>query len=468
MKDTILTSFSQDQFNRKPIATNLTNILLAKEDSLVISLDSDWGTGKTTFVQMWKDMLSTEEQYQSQFETIYFNAWENDYTKNPLLALFTEIHSEIHKDENKKQLKKFYNRAKPFLKVGVTSAVKLATAGILNLDKIDLGEFPEHELIELAEKIGDIGIQEVFKERDIRETFKKELLTFSENSGKKIIFFIDELDRCRPNFAIELLEAIKHLFDINNFAFIVSIDKEQLSHSIATIYGQNMDTVGYLRRFFDLDYKLPSPDLHKYTEVKNQDVFKSYDNTFFFSFFLENLITLYNFSLRDIDKLYYYLELLLPQIPNFQPKREMKINPYPHTIVCYLYANLIVLKIKEPIIYKKIMDDNYTVDEILKHIKTINIEDYNTLVGNNGIVWHTKSLQQFINPLLSAYLELNLKTYIPNWDKQLSSTDEYIIKLTDKNKCQDHWCYNQINLIDLLIQYNIKDKLAFINDFKQN
>ena len=82
MKNIILNSFSQDKFNRKPIAQNLTNIILSKDEPLVISLDSAWGTGKTTFIQMWKNMLNDEKVYQEKFETIYFNAWENDYIKD--------------------------------------------------------------------------------------------------------------------------------------------------------------------------------------------------------------------------------------------------------------------------------------------------------------------------------------------------------------------------------------------------
>ena len=99
-----------------------------------------------------------------------------------------------------------------------------------------------------------------------------------------MIFFIDELDRCRPNFAIELLEVIKHLFYIDNFIFIISIDKDQLSYSIANIYGHNMDTEGYLRRFFDLDYTLPRISSKEYIDLISDDIFKDFANTDVFQF----------------------------------------------------------------------------------------------------------------------------------------------------------------------------------------
>ncbi|QDE47832.1 hypothetical protein EIN43_17235 [Enterobacter hormaechei] len=61
--------------------------------------------------------------------------------------------------------------------------------------------------------------------------------------------FIDELDRCRPNYAIDMLETIKHLFDINNVVFVIATDKEQLSHSICSVYGSGFDATRYLDRF---------------------------------------------------------------------------------------------------------------------------------------------------------------------------------------------------------------------------
>ena len=147
--------------------------------------------------------------------------------------------------------------AKLVTKVGV----KVGTAGVLDLDKVNLGDYTEDTILDLAGKLGEFSIKEIVASKSIRTKFKEVMSEYQKENGKKIIFFIDELDRCRPTFAIELLEVIKHLFNIDNCIFIISIDKEQLSHSVSTIYGQNMDTIGYLRRFFDLDYRLPKLDV---------------------------------------------------------------------------------------------------------------------------------------------------------------------------------------------------------------
>ena len=275
MREDKLKSFDDDIYNRKVIAENLTKIIEVQEEPMVISLDSEWGTGKTTFVTMWKDLLDNDEKYSSKFNTLYFNAWENDYITDPLLALVSEIEAEIKREDSK--FKKNFNKVKqvilPMAKLVTKVGVKVGTAGVLDLDKVNLGDYTEDTIMDLASKLGEFSIKEIVASKSIRTKFKEVMSEYQKENGKKIIFFIDELDRCRPTFAIELLEVIKHLFNIDNCIFIISIDKEQLSHSVSTIYGQNMDIIGYLRRFFDLDYRLPKLDVHMYMD--NNTSYKS-------------------------------------------------------------------------------------------------------------------------------------------------------------------------------------------------
>nr|WP_294574744.1 P-loop NTPase fold protein [uncultured Romboutsia sp.] len=456
-----LNSFSQDLFNRKCIAENLTKIIESKNKPMVISLDSDWGTGKTTFVTMWKDLLDNDSNYNSKFNTLYFNAWEHDYIKDPLLAIFSEIEIQIKEDDPllKQQFDKVKSKFSPYLKLGATTIFKMLTRGALDLDKIDLGETNEDELISLAEKLGDLAIQEVSASKNIRSELKKEMSKYQESSCKKIIFFIDELDRCRPSFAIELLEVIKHLFDIDNFIFIISIDKEQLSHSVSTIYGQNMDTVGYLRRFFDLDYKLPKIDTKKYIDIKNSIIFKDYTNTGYLEVFLKELFKIENFSLRDIDKAYYYIELLLPLINEFND-HGTKFNTTYIMIISYIYSVLIMAKIKKPIIYKQIINSNYKLDEILNHFTTPNFLDYR----NNIVNYHPEPLQFIVNNLLKKYLEINL---IVDSSKNLYdlNPENFMVGLKEKD---GSYVYNaKFSLLELFKEprLNIQSKLEFIEGF---
>ena len=77
--------------------------------------------------------------------------------------------------------------------------------------------------------------------------------------GKPLVLVIDELDRCRPSYAVALLEAAKHLFMVDHIVFVLAIDRAQLTHSVKVLYGDTFDAEGYLQRFFDVDYRLPSP-----------------------------------------------------------------------------------------------------------------------------------------------------------------------------------------------------------------
>lgn len=459
-----LSTFEEDIYNRKIIAENLTKIIDSQNDSIVISLDSEWGTGKTTFVTMWKDMLDSNEKYNSKFETLYFNAWENDYIKDPLLAIFSEMEKQIHEEDSelKKGIDKIKIKVKPFGKAVASAGVKVVTAGILNLDGVTLGDFNEAELIKLSEKLGELSIKEISADKTIRLKFKEEMTRYQRDINKKIIFFIDELDRCRPTFTIELLEVIKHLFNIENFIFVLSIDKQQLSHSVSTIYGQNMDTIGYLRRFFDLDYKLPKIDLKTYTENKSNTMLKDKYNIDLFKMFIKEMFIDEKFSLRDVDKAYYYISLLIPLIEEFNEEGNYK-SVYIATI-SYLYAILITAKIKNPILYKQIIDREYEVDNIINKFNVPNLDHYK---GNIVGGWHQKPLQKVIEPILKLFLQLNLR-YSKEEYVHESYEDEFSVGYKDDEGRFGYDKKFDLNLLFEKKESNIINKLEFINSFQIN
>lgn len=457
-----LSTFEEDVYNRKIIAENLTKIIDSQDDSIVISLDSEWGTGKTTFVTMWKDMLDSDEKYNSRFETLYFNAWENDYIKDPLLAIFSEMEKQIHEEDSKfkKGIDKIKIKAKPFGKAVVSTGVKLATAGILNLDGVALGNCNEAELIKLSEKLGELSVKEISADKTIRAKFKEEMTKYQQDINKKIIFFIDELDRCRPTFTIELLEVIKHLFNIDNFIFVLSIDKEQLSHSVATIYGQNADTLGYLRRFFDLDYKLPKIDLKTYIKNKSDIVLKDKYNIDLFKMFIKEIFIAKKLSLRDIDKAYYYLKLLIPLVKEFNEKGDYK-SVYIATI-SYLYATLIAEKIKNPILYKQVIDGDYSVDDFIKKINVPNLDHYKEERIDG---WHQIPLQQVIKSVLESFLILNLRFRKEDFITSIKK-NEFMVGLKNEDGSFERGYEFDLELLFRDNQLNIINKLEFIESFE--
>ena len=74
-----------------------------------------------------------------------------------------------------------------------------------------------------------------------------------------MVFIVDELDRCRPTFAIELLERVKHVFDVPNILFVFGLNRDELCKSLRSVYGE-IDADVYLRRFFDFEFNLPAAD----------------------------------------------------------------------------------------------------------------------------------------------------------------------------------------------------------------
>lgn len=75
-------------------------------------------------------------------------------------------------------------------------------------------------------------------------------------SAPPVVIIIDELDRCRPTYAIKLLEEIKHLFDVAGLIFIFGMHGQQLAHSVNAAYGANFDGASYLKRFMKRRYTL--------------------------------------------------------------------------------------------------------------------------------------------------------------------------------------------------------------------
>src|SRR5690554_3950746 len=78
--------FEHCKLNRKQYASILTDIVSIYSDGFVLAINNEWGTGKTTFVKMWQQYLKNKD-----FQTVYFNAWENDFDRNPLIAILSEL-----------------------------------------------------------------------------------------------------------------------------------------------------------------------------------------------------------------------------------------------------------------------------------------------------------------------------------------------------------------------------------------
>ncbi|GIU34322.1 hypothetical protein TUM4644_35540 [Shewanella colwelliana] len=381
--------FLNDELNRLESAEVLTQFVLSTQDPMVVCLDAPWGQGKTTFLRMWEQHLKD-----SSVPTIYFNAWENDFTDDALVSIIGEISSgidELSTPEDISKTKEYLDKAKGFgvtlLKRTVPVAAKVATAGALDLDKVT-----EQALAGFAESIAKEELESYEKSKKTLSAFRdslQELATSfsSKEDPKPLVFIIDELDRCRPNFSIEVLEKAKHFFNVSNIVFVLGADKTQLGHSIKAVYGQDLNVNGYLRRFIDFDYLLPPPEKGLFVKA----LFKKFDFNSYFSTktgrdsryegnqaleIFSEFFEIYSLSLREQEHCCSLLSLAIRTTPS-------DYSLYP-LFLCYL----IVLKVKEPDLYKSFVNEDMTPTELFEHLSAKDGSE--ELISNNyGAVLET-------------------------------------------------------------------------------
>jgi hypothetical protein len=254
--------------------------------SFVLNIDADWGAGKSFFVERFAKTLELEGHIVARI-----NAWRDDHVEDPYVAIMAAIDSSFApyaKSETK--LEKAWNIAKSqggplALRVlgGVGKAivkryVDLAPGELL--DSFDTSGSLESVMVEVAtetssteiEKLVDASLEKMIGEfqkadaaiTNFRTKLEVAIATIAAASKSAPLFIVvDELDRCRPTYAIQLLERVKHLFDVDGVVFVFATNSEQLQHSITGAYGANFDGFRYLKRFFDRTYIFKTPTIDK-------------------------------------------------------------------------------------------------------------------------------------------------------------------------------------------------------------
>ena len=261
--------FQNDLLDRKPYIETLTGLLGAVQGPCVLALDSEWGGGKTTFLKLWAAHLRKEG-----FAVAEFNAWETDFSSEPFVALSSKLREQFEAappESLAETTKHFSEVAKRVALHTAPVAIRLLSQGLLDSGSIErliadhLATRAEDRLKEFDEAQSSITeFKEILNEGAKRLSMP--------HKNRPLFVMIDELDRCRPSYAIELLEFAKHLFSVDKIIFVLAINQAQLSKSIEGVYGAGFDAKGYLRRFFDIDYPLPSPKRENFVLQTLRDI----------------------------------------------------------------------------------------------------------------------------------------------------------------------------------------------------
>lgn len=256
-----------DLMGRKPSADFLTTYLLANGHIKVLNVNSPWGSGKSFFLERWSKVLAENHV------CVNFNAWDSDYTTEPLVALISCIEQQVVDPlalESTEVGRNIINVSSNLIK----KAGPLILKGLVKkFSGVEIDELIGEGAGEAADDVIKALIEEQAETKQNVAEFKREVLTRLKsaaiNQGKQApaFIFIDELDRCRPTYAIELLERIKHFFELEDCRFIIASDSAQLAHSIRAVYGQGFASERYLNRFFDAEFNLDNQDI--YTIVHN-------------------------------------------------------------------------------------------------------------------------------------------------------------------------------------------------------
>lgn len=274
----------KDIFGRKAFGEDLKRLFENVEDPLVAILDAPWGSGKTVFAKMWCGMMRNEG-----FPVIYFDAFANDYMNDAFLCLASEIIEVSNKDKaftdsaKKKFVECSKNVGKALLKTGVKAGIKALTLNLIDKDDLealksaasDLSKEAEAEL----EKYIDRKFDEYGKEKHFFASFRdalnklvaerEEVETTPQTAddvpdaippNRPLIIVIDELDRCRPPFALELLEKIKHFFSVPGVHFLLVTHLEQLESVVEHAYGIRNNASIYLHKFYNVFMELPKTE----------------------------------------------------------------------------------------------------------------------------------------------------------------------------------------------------------------
>lgn len=299
--ENLLNTYVKDTIARNKDVFRFAKILDSIDTNCSIALDGNWGSGKTFFVKQvkmlldaynefietvseddefliknqWRKHRSNQEANLQSQVCVYYDAWENDNDDDPVLSLVYSILKDVDAE---------------FSVEGNTGYIEMA-ANLLEC-------FTGRTWGKVVENLKSTDpLKELKGAKNIEATVKEFLDSLLIEKGNRLVIFIDELDRCKPSYAVRLLERIKHYFADDRISFIFSINTNELQHTIKQYYGNEFDASRYLDRFFDLRISLPPADMRRFYQSLAFN-----DSRYYYDITCGAVIKAFQFELRDIAK----------------------------------------------------------------------------------------------------------------------------------------------------------------------
>lgn len=372
--------FKNDWLKRQEFSNQLTNIIKNNsEESFVIGLSAQWGEGKTTFVKMWQKQMEN-----AGINCIYFDAFEYDYMENVFLSIAIEIYN-FAKNKDLALSTNYLEESKSVF--SHLQSIKMNTSPII-LESQLFDKPDEVNKNTVADDIEDNlnyllnnAFNQAINHKEVFTSFKKSLSILASSTSSKnlpLIIIIDELDRCKPNYAVEVLEKIKHLFLVDNVVFVLSMHHEQLEESIKKVYGSNLDAHTYLQKFIDYPTRLPkanfSLDRSTGDYLRNQInflKFREFDSSPYVFRLFAILSNYYDLSHRQINKALYTFKMFIDsQDINFGIEFQK---------AC-LYIFVSILKVANNELIQKIRTNSVSMKDMNNELGSLYSKDHSDVV----------------------------------------------------------------------------------------
>ena len=351
--------FKNDRLDRKETAEVLTNLLGSIHGPCVLALDATWGMGKTTFLRMWKSKLEKEG-----FRIVMFNAWDTDFADDPFLALSEELHAtlKLHLGDGQDAATELRNAARQVLATAGPALIRTLLTSTLGPTGGDIATGAWQALV-------DKSVSQYGEAKDAIANFRESLeaaagkLAGKSDESRPLVVIIDELDRCRPSYAVELLEVLKHLYSVDGVVFVLALNRDELVHSVRALYGAEFGAGVYLRRFIDIDIRLPDSDRKAFIDAQvdalQLDVQavhggaasqRSVDG--FARDWLQRFFGTPDLDLRTLEQAFRRLGLVLAMLPG--DRRALIATA----------AFVLILRTMEPDLYRRFLDGRATDEEV--------------------------------------------------------------------------------------------------------
>lgn len=300
-EENLIYTLNKDLLKRNKDLVRFYDLISVQEEGSSIAIDGRWGSGKTFFVKQSMMLINAknpmsdmneekrttivyalpfpkqaEEMPENYGVAVYYDAWENDNDTDPVLSLVYEIIKQLGInyafDDNSNVFK-------------LAGSVLEALTG-RNINGIIENLKSENPLTKIKE------------ERDLNGNIKNFFTELLVERGNRLVIFIDELDRCKPSYTVQLLERIKHYLSDERITFVFSVNLGELQHTIRHYYGNTFDACRYLDRFFDMRLSMPPADKTAFYREMGLDL----------SYGLEKIsrkvIDTYNMELREATRFY--------------------------------------------------------------------------------------------------------------------------------------------------------------------